>query len=903
MSRARKYGKYAMLLVVLLLAAQTCVSLVVRTQRMRGYLIAHLEKTFGRPVQADNFSVQIFPMPELDVDGVTIGEDPSFGTEYFLRAERMAARLRWSGLVRGRFEFGTMALTKPSLILVRNDSGKWNLEGWLPPAKQKSEAGVSGYGPMQARAPGNSLEKIEIDEGRINFKVGAEKKAFSFINVSGRVEQTGPGRWELQLEAQPWRSGLALQSTGTLRVEGDVAGTSARLQPAQIQVHWGKASLADVFRLATGNDSGVRGEFSLDGNASAGKNGADGTDGVGKWKFDLQARAEQVHRWDLPERDDNPQVTMALKGLWDLVAGEAHAEELTLTLPHSNFTGTAMLSTPGIVAGLAGWTAHVDKAELQLQDALAWYRAFSPGVAERVTAEQFYEGSFTVRGWPVRVEDAQWSSSAGVLRIPELGETIAIDAMHAQEHGTRIDVAPFRVSQVKTKLGERSTEISERTPAAGVGASPNSTSPNSTSPNSSGLNTSLSNTVFLRFSADRSATDCALGIGLHLGEAQDLFKTVAAFGKTLNRGWELSGGATGALEWKWARGAGHKRWNGSVTLAKAQVQVAGLNLPLKLDDLRVDWKDGRRSVTLSRVGAFGATWTGNIDEVGPEISSDDHQWRFQLHADRLDAAELDRWIGPRARPNWLQRLLPSLLAADSSNAKASELLRRVSADGEISADNLTIEKMKLAHVHARVEFRDLHLQAQDAEAQWAGGAIRGNLKALFSATPEYEITAEVDRVNLAQLPWSANWDERWNGAVSGNVHLTTSGVGREELLRELTGGGELNLKTVEFRGWDVGSSLGAGGVRTGNSRWASGEGIFTVKDRVVKLEDWRLDEPAERTELSGTLGFAQDARLTFRSGGNKGHGNKAAGDGRVLEVSGPMELLKASMTTGEKVNP
>jgi hypothetical protein len=470
-----------------------------------------------------------------------------------------------------------------------------------------------------------------------------------------------------------------------------------------------------------------------------------------------------------------------------------------------------------------------------------------------------------------------------VVRIPELTETIAIEGVHAQEHGTRIEVAPFRVSLVKPRVETRPAEKSDHSAARAVAALPGSAT--------------------IRFSADRSVADCALGIDGHLVDGQDLFKTLAALGKTLNRGWELNGGAAGTMEWKWARGAWPGRWNGSVTLSKAQVQVAGLNLPLKLDDLRVDWKDGRRSVTLARVGAFGATWTGSIEEVARETGADDRHWRFQLHADRLDAADLDYWVGPRARPNWLERLLPSLLAADSSSAKASELLRRVSADGEISADNLTVEKMKLARVHARVAFRDLQLVAQDAEAQWAGGAIRGNFKALFSAVPEYEVIAEVDRVNLAQLPWSADWDERWNGAVSGNVHLTTGGVGREELLKELTGGGDLKLKTVEFRGWDVGGSLGAGGVRTGSSRWASGQGVFTVKDRVITLEDWRLDDPSERTELSGTLGFAQDARLAFRAAGSPGHSNKTAGDGRVLEVSGPMELLKASIAGGGNANP
>ena len=135
MIRLRKYGGIALVLVAALFAVQAGVSFLVRTHRMRDYLIAQLESAFGRPVEAGRFSVQILPIPELDVEGVTIGEDPAFGHEYFLRAEHMAASLRWMGLLRGHFEFGTMSLTRPSLILVRNAQGRWNLEGWLPPAR------------------------------------------------------------------------------------------------------------------------------------------------------------------------------------------------------------------------------------------------------------------------------------------------------------------------------------------------------------------------------------------------------------------------------------------------------------------------------------------------------------------------------------------------------------------------------------------------------------------------------------------------------------------------------------------------------------------------------------------------------------------------------------------------
>src|ERR1700736_3441492 len=270
MTNLRKWWRVALSVVALLVAAQSCVSLSVRTHRMHNYLNAHLEKAFGRPVQVKHFNIEILPSPRIYASGVTVGEDPAFGYEYFLRAEQLTAGLRWSGFLRGRFEFGTLSLSQPSLTLVRNSEGRWNLEDWLPPAKRSEARTSPAYGPNRAPTIANRLEKIEIDDGRINFKKTDIKQPFALISVSGSVEQVSPGRWKLELNAQPWRSGVSLQSAGSVQVRGDIAGPSARLQPASLAVRWNKVSLADLFRLLHGKDYGVRGTFELEATAKSG---------------------------------------------------------------------------------------------------------------------------------------------------------------------------------------------------------------------------------------------------------------------------------------------------------------------------------------------------------------------------------------------------------------------------------------------------------------------------------------------------------------------------------------------------------------------------------------------------------------------------------------------------------
>ncbi len=868
------------MVVVLLVAAQAGVSLLARTHRMHGYLIAHLERAFGRPVEVRRFSVRILPIPEVDAEGVTIGENPAFGNEYFLRAENMAASLRWMGLLRGHFEFGTMSLTRPSLILVRNAQGRWNLEDWLPPVKAKPGAPGTFYGPQQPAESTHHLQKIEFDEGRVNFKEGEEKRPFAFTGVSGSVEQVSPGRWELRLEAQPWRSGVTLQSTGILQVRGDVAGTSARLQPARIQLHWGHASIADLFRLATGNDPGVRGEFTVDGNASVGKENP-GDAAAGQWQFELQARTTQIHRWDLTERNDNPRVNVSLKGKWNLVAGTGRADEMSIELPESSLHGSAELQIAGPLQG----SARIDRARVQASDILAWYRAFQPGVAEEVTAEQFFRGEGTVLGWPLQCEGARMASDGGSLRLPGFQQPVRIGEVRGEMRGGKFSVEPVRVTLEPPAKEAAPASKSEKPAARGRTAA------------------EAPNSVELQFAHDFAAGHGDLRIEGRLDKVQDFFKAAAAMGHTLNHGWELSGGVATTMDLNWEQGFQARQWNGTVDLKKAELQAAGLNQPLKLDDVSLEWKDGQRGATIARAEGFGATWSGGIKEAAALNASGGSDWGFRLHADHLDATELDRWFGPRARPNWLQRLLPTLLGNNNTGAKPSELLRRISAEGELSADSVTIEKVKLGKAKAKLAFHDLHLEVSETEAQWAGGTVRGGMTAVFSASPKYEIAAGFDGVNLAQVPWAPHWTERWAGTAKGTLQLTTKGVGREELLQELEGSGEIKVRGAEFRGWDVASSIEAGTPRAGVSRWMSGEGEFAVKDRAVNFEGIRLESAKGKMEFAGTLSFGQEARITIAEADFRERKAKGIAAARSFELSGPVDAPRVRIEPAATVAP
>jgi hypothetical protein len=389
-----------------------------------------------------------------------------------------------------------------------------------------------------------------------------------------------------------------------------------------------------------------------------------------------------------------------------------------------------------------------------------------------------------------------------------------------------------------------------------------------------------------------------LSVDGHLDRVEDALQVSEAFGRTLNHGWELTGAATASLHLDW-NGTAPRRWNGHVDVSNAELQAAGLNQPLTLTKTSLTWKDGLRTATIADVDGFGANWSGSIVEDPVTDFDGSAKWRFQLHADHLDATELDRWIGPRARPGWLQRLLPSLLggapAPQAANEHASELVRRIDAEGELRVDDFTMEKLKFQQVRADASLDDLHLDVREVDAQWAGGKVRARVAAKFLPRPSYEVTADLDQVNFGQLPVPARATERFAGTASGTVHFTTQGVGRDELLARLTGRGDVRMRNIEFRGWDVNASVAEGAPRTGESRWAAGEGTFTLRDRGIVLAGLRLESGREATLVKGTVSFGRDADLTIQTDGDGRREIRTVGPERILKISGPLDIPRVSV--------
>src|SRR5216683_5793357 len=307
----RKLLRVVLIGAVSLFVASFGFSRALRANAARRYLIAHLAASFGRPVDVSWLDFSLLDGAKIEAHFVSVSDDPHFGNEYFLRADTLAAGLRWTALLAGRLEFGSVSLARPSLNLARDAEGHWNIERWLPPPSQP-DARPGFVGPL---APSREVQaarpyRIDVDGGRINFKQGVNKSPFALDEVSGRVAQDGLGRWQLDLEAKPIRAGVKLQDIGTLRLRGSIAGTTARLQPAELNLTWRAASLADTLRLVRQNDYGMRGQLAVDLNAHIAPQESSAirhADSAGaQWSISGVARLTGLHGWRLPERGTDP---------------------------------------------------------------------------------------------------------------------------------------------------------------------------------------------------------------------------------------------------------------------------------------------------------------------------------------------------------------------------------------------------------------------------------------------------------------------------------------------------------------------------------------------------------------------------------------------------------------------
>lgn len=821
-----RWPKRILLFLAFLWLAGAGSSLVIQHSRLHRKITARLESVFGRPVEVGRYDFSLWGWPTLAAESITVGEDPRFGHEYFLRAESLTVRLRWLSLLRGRMEFGTLSLDRPSLNLVRNTEGDWNLAEWLPRPTPPTNTPV---GPQRPSSSPLRLTRIEVDSGRINFKRNEEKIPFAFTDVKGFLEPEGPDRWRFDLEAIPSRAAVVLQQAGTLRLSGHLGGTSSRLRPAALDLSWTDASISDLLRLARSYDYGVRGAFAL---ALHAQTDADA------WAVEGRTELRQIHRWDLPLRADSPAVNLIAKMRWYPLDSGLDFENALVEGPHSHSSVRAAISWEDRriprAQQPAPFRVQVKSSAVDLGDLLAWLRAFHPGVADDVSLHGVLNATGLVAGWPLRVENASIENFrlANARGEGVRGENEAAELTAA---GLRF---PVRLSEISLRYDRGLDYFSPVTLSFGP----------------------ADGTLRLEASHKPRMNDLSeMRLTGNLKQVRDLIATAAALGWNVSRGWDLAGPVRCDLRWD----VDHLPWQSQPTgtidwgaePSGGSLSAPFVNQPFEQIRAHAELKPGARRITLSSAVGFGAHWSGTFDR-----RETDPSWQFALSADHLAAADFDRWLNPRWRQSFIDRVLPFL----SSRSAPIAIPENLRATGKIAVDQFSVAPLTVHRLQGDLRLEGRRIEFTNAKAQFYGGDTTGSFDANLATPPSYRVALDFSRVDLATLTASApNLASLFSGSATGNISISARGSNRADLLNSFECRGTAQVFGPELETINLGESLYENAVRAGSSKFLVAGGPFTCSEKALRFQKFSLAYVDGGLAVSGTVDFNRDLDLNL----------------------------------------
>jgi len=836
-----RWAKWFVCLLIFLWLADLGVSLLIRHTRLQRRLTARLGTVFGRSVEVGSYDFSLWGGPTLQAHAVTFGEDPRFGHEYFLRADSLTVRLRWQSFFRGHMELGAIALESPSLNLVRNSGGDWNVAEWLP---------KSGGGAPSSSLPGAAVRfgRIDVTSGRINFKRGDEKLPFALTNVKGYMEPDRSGRWTLNLEAVPTRAAVLQQQAGTIRVSGHVGGTSSRLRPAVLDLAWDDASLSDLLHLAHGYDFGVRGDLGLVVHAE--------TQGD-NWALQGRAELRHLHRWDFAVRPDNPALNVNAKMILYPLASGLDITEATIQAPHSFARADAHFAWPSaaepqfaaqsVSAAASPARFEITQSQLDLNDVLAWIRAFHSDVAPDVSLRGFASVRAGFSAWPPRL-----TSAIGAIAGADLASARLRVPAHLSQALFRYDHEMFSLLPATISYGSSDGAIhAEAIAGAGQREFP------------------------------------VYHLSGSLAQVRDLVATAGALGWNISRGWDLAGPVRCDLRWQGARfpwetqPVGSIEWGGEP--AGASLLTPFLNQPVKQIRARAELKPGLRHIALTSAEAFGSRWTGMFDRHDLAAG-----WQFALSTDTLSVADLDRWLNPRWRQSFLDRMLPFLNSSSPANA-VPENLR---AEGRINIEEFSLAPVALRHLQSDVRIGGRHLEVSGAKAEFFGGALEGSLDAQLTAEPAYRLNLDYSGVDLAALTSAfPTLADLFSGSASGEFALDSGGGTRADLVSSVECRGNARITDAKLQHINLLDSMHEAEPRSGSSEFSVANALFACGNGKIIFQRLRFTGAAQDIAASGSVDFSRNLNMQLRvlpAAGAIGTSRPSTAAGQLFELTGPI---------------
>jgi hypothetical protein len=682
--------------------------------RMKGRITRSISVELQRPVDIKAVSLRLLPTPGFDLANFVLYDDQSFGAEPMVQASEVTATLRVTSLLSGRLEVARLDLTDPSINLVRDDDGHWNLESLLERAAKNPLAPTTRH-TGESRT---SFPYVEADGARINLKLGQEKKSYALTEADFSFWQDGEDAWGMRLKAKPMRTDFNVTDTGLLKVNGTwQRASNLRDTPLQFNIQWSDAQLGQVTKLIYGEDKGWRGAVRL--SVLLTGTPADLT-------ISGDSSVQDFRRYDILAPDPvrlqascTGHYSTADKNLSNLVC-RAPVGEGAITLAGS----------VNAIPGMRGYDLTFIARDIPVKSLAGFIACSKKDMPQDLAAEGMVNATLRMQR-PTNGSGPVWSGAGEALAFKlssKINDTTLgmsrIPFTVSSDEENRIDVGPLNLPVGRPGATTAHGWLS----AKGYGLAIQGDAQ---------VNKllQLARTVGLR--TPQVAADGGVKLDLQVAGVWSGFHPPVVTGKAL--------------------------------LHSVRGEVRGLGAPVEISSATIVLTPNNTNILFLTASLGSTAWKGAVALPRPCSLPDACPVHFDLRTDQLSTDELSRILhpSPGKRP-WYKFLSPSPPAG-------VPFLRSLQASGKIAVTRADIHGLAATHVYGNVEISQGKLRISELRGDILGGRHDGEFRATFTGKiPEYNGSGTLDRVALLQVgqwmgdPWiSGTADLKFQASASG----------------------------------------------------------------------------------------------------------------------------------------
>ena len=693
--------------------------------RLRNRIAITIGSALGRRVALDSVRLRLLPQPGFDLEGLVIYDDPAFSAEPMIRAQEVSAAIRFRSLLRGRLEIATLSATEPSINLVRNDHGRWNLASLLERNAQIPAAPTGK--PASERRP--AFPYLEAGHARVNFKIGQTKKSYALMDADVALWQDSENSWAARIKAEPVRTDFNLTDTGLLQINATwQRARSLRLTPVQLTVQWQNGQLGQITKLLSGKDRGWRGGVSFTAKVS-------GTPEA--LQIESATAIEGFHRYDIVG-SENVRLATGCSGQYNAVTSTL--ADLLCESPVSD--GTLRLrGTFDLTAQLPNYDLTLEAEKVPLNSVVRLLRQAKKQIPGDLTASGLLNAEFRATrsapedggatgaspvqpGGDARLSTARhglltkWtgngsatnvrlSSSAGnagedEVALGTIPLALVSRTMVSRTHGGR----RFAAGQARPTKEEKDAEPAETHLRIG----PVALSMNASAPvNAGGWVSAAGYRFFL------------------LGdmELKDLFRLENVLALPVTRPRAVGSAKLDvSVSGPW-QGFAAPAILGTAQLRNVRAEMRGLNTPIEISSAAVTLAPD--TVLMQKISAHtGSThWNGAVTaprHCAPPGSVPNCVFQFDLTADQLAIGDLAAWFTPHpAKRPWYR-----ILNSNSDEPLGPSPLLAIQAHGNLHVDQFGLRKVLVTQVATQVNLDRGKITLTALRALLLQGTHQGN---------------------------------------------------------------------------------------------------------------------------------------------------------------------------------